>query len=185
MAFVETKNLEGETSMKHKYALKDLQSCIESEVHAALFRAHIECEGPNRSLVPIRGSVACKAPRKYALDHNNLLLRGTSLKNTEWIYGVVVYTGHDSKIMHNSGKTRTKFSKVEVQTNKQIILIFLFQCAISVLCSVLCVWWTEFIGGSHYYLQLSSEDYGTIQTGWDGTSLLFMIRFGTWMLLFG
>ena len=50
----------------------------------------------------------------YSLDHNNLLLRGTSLKNTDWVYGLVVYTGHDTRIMMNQCKTRTKFSKLEL-----------------------------------------------------------------------
>ena len=61
-----------------------------------------------------------------SLDHNNLMLRGTSLKNTEWVYGIVVYSGHDTRIMRNQSKTRSKFSKLEMQTNKQIILVFIF-----------------------------------------------------------
>jgi magnesium-transporting ATPase (P-type) len=36
------------------------------------------------------------------LNHKNLLLRGTKLKNVEWVLGVVVYAGVDSKIMKNA-----------------------------------------------------------------------------------
>jgi phospholipid-transporting ATPase len=42
-----------------------------------------------------------------------MLLRGSSLKNTEWIYGVIVYTGHETKIMKNSVKSKAKLSKLE------------------------------------------------------------------------
>ncbi|RAL59165.1 hypothetical protein DID88_006721 [Monilinia fructigena] len=38
---------------------------------------------------------------------NNLLLRGCNLRNTDWILGVVVFTGFDTKIMLNSGITPT------------------------------------------------------------------------------
>lgn len=31
-----------------------------------------------------------------------LLYRGARLKNTKWIYGLVIYTGRNSKIMMNS-----------------------------------------------------------------------------------
>lgn len=49
----------------------------------------------------------------YSLDHSQLLLRGSSLKNTEWIIGTIAYTGHDTKIMKNSTISRSKLSKLE------------------------------------------------------------------------
>jgi phospholipid-transporting ATPase len=72
-----------------------------------------------------------------------LLLRGTSLKNTDWIYGLVVYTGHETKIMKNSSKTRTKFSRIEVQTNKEIILVFLFQILVCLGGAAASVMWSQ------------------------------------------
>jgi phospholipid-transporting ATPase len=47
----------------------------------------------------------------------NLLLRGCSLRNVDYVIGVVVYTGHDSKIMMNSVKAKTKTSKLENKMN--------------------------------------------------------------------
>ena len=38
----------------------------------------------------------------YGLDINNFLLKGANLKNTEWVVGLVMYTGKDTKIMLNS-----------------------------------------------------------------------------------
>lgn len=38
--------------------------------------------------------------------------------NTEWVLGLVVYAGHKTKIMMNSGIARYKSSSIEKQTNK-------------------------------------------------------------------
>lgn len=37
-----------------------------------------------------------------AVSQNNFLLRGSMLRNTKWILGLVVYTGYDTKIVMNS-----------------------------------------------------------------------------------
>jgi phospholipid-transporting ATPase len=47
---------------------------------------------------------------KISISNNNFILRGSSLRNTEFIYGLVTYTGHDTKIMKNSFKARAKKS---------------------------------------------------------------------------
>lgn len=35
------------------------------------------------------------------LGEEQILLRGSSLRNTGYIWGIAVYTGHDSKVMMN------------------------------------------------------------------------------------
>ena len=52
-------------------------------------------------------------------------MRGSTLRNTEWIVGVVVYTGVDTKIMRNSTKAKAKKSKIQKATNKYILLTML------------------------------------------------------------
>jgi magnesium-transporting ATPase (P-type) len=51
---------------------------------------------------------------------NNLLLRGCTLRNTEWVIGIVVYTGVDTKLLLNSGATPSKRSMIEKQMNPQV-----------------------------------------------------------------
>lgn len=38
---------------------------------------------------------------RIGLDANNLLLRGCTLRKTDWICGLVVYTGADTKVQQN------------------------------------------------------------------------------------
>ena len=56
--------------------------------------------------------------KKLSLSCENLLLRGSSLRNTEWMIGFVVYSGHQTKVMMNSTNSKFKKSKLEKQTNR-------------------------------------------------------------------
>ena len=56
----------------------------------------------------------------------NLLLRGSTLRNTGWVWGLCVYTGKDSKIMQNSRAIPSKISRMDKLINKCIELIILF-----------------------------------------------------------
>jgi phospholipid-transporting ATPase len=59
-------------------------------------------------------------PRALPLGPDQLLLRGAMLRNTRWIFGIVVYTGHESKLMLNSMSAPLKRSTVEKIVNKQV-----------------------------------------------------------------
>ncbi|KAF9354680.1 hypothetical protein BGX26_007489 [Mortierella sp. AD094] len=56
----------------------------------------------------------------------NVALRGCWLKNTEWVYGVVLYAGVDTKMMRNLKNTGLKFSTMETKLNRMIVAIFVF-----------------------------------------------------------
>jgi len=47
------------------------------------------------------------------------------LRNTEWVIGLVVNTGHDTKIMMSNTKTKTKTSNLEVLASNEIKRIIL------------------------------------------------------------
>jgi phospholipid-transporting ATPase len=70
-----------------------------------------------------------------------MLLRGSSLRNTEFIYGLVVYTGHESKVMKNSVNSRAKFSKLELATNTYIFMIVCMQFVISLIGAIFNTVW--------------------------------------------
>lgn len=42
--------------------------------------------------------------KSIPLDDKNVMLRGCYLRNVRFIYGIVLYNGHDTKIMLNSVK---------------------------------------------------------------------------------
>jgi magnesium-transporting ATPase (P-type) len=53
---------------------------------------------------------------KEALDINNLLLRGSVLKKTDWAIGLAVNVGDDSKIVQNMTKAPRKVRQSAIRT---------------------------------------------------------------------
>lgn len=62
----------------------------------------LKIDQPNPNLYGATGSLSIGGDSPIKLDVKNLLLRGSVLKNTEWVIGVCAYTGKDTKIMKNS-----------------------------------------------------------------------------------
>ena len=81
----------------------------------------------------------------FPITPDNLLLRGCQISNTEFVIGVVAYTGPHSKIIMNSGKTPSKRSRIEKQMNPQIILSFALLIVICLTCAIMQ---GLYIGGS-------------------------------------
>jgi len=52
-------------------------------------------------LESFKGNVIVQG-KDHTLSEKQLLLKGASLQNTDWVIGLVVYTGEETKIMLNS-----------------------------------------------------------------------------------
>lgn len=123
VAFVETKNLDGETNLKSRNAvpsLTHLRTATDCMNKLNTFR--VDCDRPDTNMYKLNGAVVTNE-EKYPVDVQMTLLRGTILRNTSWAIGVVLFTGLDTKIVLNSGGTPSKRSKVERQMNPQVCVI--------------------------------------------------------------
>ena len=74
---------------------------------------------------------------EFPLDAKNLLLKGAKLRNTEWIIGIVIYTGHNCKLMKNAKDPIIKMSSVESLLNKLLLGILFLQIILSII-SCIC-----------------------------------------------
>lgn len=121
VAFVETKNLDGETNLKSRNAAQALSFLHSARACADAKRAgfRIDCDAPEVNMYKLNGAVVTPEAT-YPIDLQTTLLRGTVLRNTKWVIGIVLFTGVDTKITLNSGGTPSKRSKVERQMNPQV-----------------------------------------------------------------
>lgn len=128
-----------EVNLKIKQALP-VTAAMVSPAQLAIFEGIIESEQPNNRLYNYDGTLTTKDEdghtRRFPLDPNMLLLRGAQLRNTSWIYGIVIFTGHETKLMLNSSKKPTKASNVTRKTNRNILYLFTMLVIMSVLCSI-------------------------------------------------
>lgn len=222
-AYVETKNLDGETNLKNKTINKKIKELLNSFKESDLMSAEtvdnylnnlrdlnlqLFYEAPTNLLYVFKGYLNLRYSEVSNMDHftkhtfgpeeeartereilevnnsqssnssleeKNILLRGSLLRNTDYIYGLVVYTGHDTKIMMNSTKAKPKKSKLEEQLNIYIILIFglvVFFCSLG---SLMNIMWQIMWKTSSEYMLLDNKNY----------AITFFQRLGNWILIFG
>lgn len=86
------------------------------------------------------------------IDPDQILLRGSALRNCEWVIGVCIYSGHETKIMKNGSNAVAKTSKIARATNNYILITMLFQLCLSLVAAVATSIWTYFIGGDCWYI---------------------------------
>ncbi|KAG8452118.1 hypothetical protein GDO86_004058 [Hymenochirus boettgeri] len=123
--FVTTASLDGESSHKTYYAVQDTKS-FHHEQEMDRLQATIECEQPQPDLYKFVGRINIyhenEEPIARPLGSENLLLRGATLKNTEKIFGVAIYTGMETKMALNYQSKSQKRSAVEKSMNAFLIV---------------------------------------------------------------
>ncbi|KZS87356.1 phospholipid-translocating P-type ATPase [Sistotremastrum niveocremeum HHB9708] len=141
LCYVETKNLDGETNLKPRKSLR-ATATISSEEDLEHANFVLDSEPPHANLYLYNGVLRYNNPdgeeKMEPVSINELLLRGCALRNTQWVIGLVVFTGPDTKIMLNGGATPSKRSKIERETNFNVVMNFivlLFMCIITAVVS--------------------------------------------------
>jgi magnesium-transporting ATPase (P-type) len=72
--------------------------------------------------------------------------------NTEWVRGIVVYAGTDTKLFLNQQPPPSKFSTVERLLNKFIYGIFAFQMLVCLINAILSGFWEDKYASKMWYL---------------------------------
>ncbi|KYQ90011.1 P-type ATPase [Tieghemostelium lacteum] len=137
--YVQTANLDGETDLKTRYALPETSQMKHQDFEQ--FKGVIECPCPNPDIYRFDSRIALNPPDIdnedidkgsivkdwLPVSAQNLILQATHLRNTEHIYGMVVYTGNETKIGKNKMAPPTKWTKLDRSINRITIFIFCMQ----------------------------------------------------------
>lgn len=125
LCYIETANLDGETNLKIKQAIPETANLV-SPSDLSRLSGTVKSEQPNSSLYTYEGTLTMEVgggEKTFPLSPEQLLLRGATLRNTHFIHGIAVFTGHETKLMRNATATPIKRTAVERKVNTQIVML--------------------------------------------------------------
>ncbi|XP_036106000.1 probable phospholipid-transporting ATPase IH isoform X1 [Molossus molossus] len=159
---VTTASLDGESSHKTHYAVQDTKG-FHTEEDIDGLHATIECEQPQPDLYKFVGRINVyndqNDPVVRPLGSENLLLRGATLKNTEKIFGVAIYTGMETKMALNYQSKSQKRSAVEKSMNVFLIVYLCILISKALINTVLkYVWQSEPFRDEPWYNQKTEAE---------------------------
>ena len=135
VGYVETSNIDGETNLKVKVVPKDVLSWGAS-LEQKLTGGKVEAEQPNASVHTFSGVIEDSSGARTAVDEANFLVRGSVLRNTEWVIALVVYTGVDTKLVRNSRHPPSKLSQLDRLVNRAIWMILAAEAVVVTICAI-------------------------------------------------
>ncbi|GKF62152.1 probable phospholipid-transporting ATPase 4, partial [Tanacetum coccineum] len=138
ICYVETMNLDGETNQKVKCCM-ECTLCFDDAVKFDKFKATIRCEDPNPSIYSFVGNLELGDEGEtstYPVSPSQILLCDSKLRNTEFVYGVVIFTGRDMKVARNSVTSQAKRSRIDRRMDKVIYVQFFTMLLICLITSI-------------------------------------------------
>ena len=142
--YLQSANIDGETNLKKREVSNETQKIFykkekkEENYLEKLFdqykneqkqeeeKCHIKVDPPNRDIYEINGLFIFNGER-VNISKMNTAIRGSILKNTKFIYGIVIYTGKETKIMQNFIKPKIKFSYLDKLIDSIIMVIIIIR----------------------------------------------------------
>ena len=156
--YLQTSNIDGETNLKERDALSYTQKLFSKKsfkkTHENLnnffknfdengnANCIIEVEQPNKNIYEINGTIIFNGDEKNKNYFNirNTAIRGAKLKNTEFIYGIIIYTGKETKIMKNIVKHKAKSASIDKWVDNIVIIILILRFTYIILFMLLGMW---------------------------------------------
>jgi len=97
------------------------------------------------------------------------------LRNTQFVYGLAIFTGHDTKVMLNNANAKYKFSSLEKLTNHAILIIVCCQIIVAFIAGLTGANWINDKGTKYNYLDIKNNR---------SFFILLLTKMGTWILVF-
>ncbi|QPG74872.1 hypothetical protein FOA43_002208 [Brettanomyces nanus] len=136
--FIETMALDGETNLKSRVPNSGLHHLANEAKTLRSLNAIVRSEDPNLDLYHYEGALNLTDAKthechKYPLGPENIIYRGSIIRNTKACLGLVIFTGEETKIRMNSIR-RPRIKAPKLQRSINIIVIFMV-CVVILLSS--------------------------------------------------
>lgn len=135
VAYVSTANLDGESNLKRVLVAGPTANFVHP-TDLRTIAGQIRAQPPVTALHEFDASITVNGQSPEPLDASNLLLRGSILRNTAYIYGISVYTGFDTKVALNMRHPPSKMGSVERKLNWVVLMLFISLAVLVVAASV-------------------------------------------------
>ncbi|KAK4040010.1 hypothetical protein C8A01DRAFT_35977 [Parachaetomium inaequale] len=156
VAFIETMALDGETNLKSKQACPLLAKHCASVAGMGDCEAEIVSEDPNIDLYNFEGRVTING-ETMPLTLNEVVYRGSTLRNTTHAIGLVINSGEECKIRMNANKNvRAKAPELQSAVNRIVLLLVFFVIILSVGCTIGYILWRRRYQTRAWYLNRGS-----------------------------
>lgn len=147
--YLQTTNLDGESTLKPRESAKLFFKKIgkfeefDSNCNSILNQCEIDVEIPNNNIYKLDGRFILKEKNENEMDLrgdftvDNVILRGGTIKNVEYVIGMCLYTGDDTKLMKNIQSSSIKLSAIEHKLNKIVIILMISVFILCIICASL------------------------------------------------
>ncbi|QLG72431.1 hypothetical protein HG535_0D01390 [Zygotorulaspora mrakii] len=135
--YVETMALDGETNLKSRQPHLELCKLARSASGLANINTKVTVEDPNIDLYNFEGNLEMRGNQngsllKFPLGPENVIYRGSILRNTQNVVGMVIFTGEETKIRMNALKNpRVKAPKLQRILNGIVAFMVLVVACVS------------------------------------------------------
>jgi phospholipid-transporting ATPase len=150
--FVETRAIDGETNLKVKSCIP-LNRDLFTPKQLRTLIGEFHCEAPNPRLYEFEGRARIEVPDETglptgevvecAVSRDHLLQRGIVLRNTDWVIGIAVYTGKETKLMMNLKREAHKVGRIEKTITRFILALICIQFFIALILTILNGVWAH------------------------------------------
>ena len=156
IAYIETAALDGETNLKAKRTIPVVAELC-SDPLLMQFRAHIKSESPNQDLYNYEGMIEF-AEHSLPLTNDQIIYRGSILRNTTSMTAIAIFTGEETKIRLNASRNvRIKRPSMQTLVNRIVIAIVVFVLCLSIFCTSGYYIWHSRTEIKLWYLQAARE----------------------------
>ena len=159
--YVETTALDGEADLKRKKVVKSIAAICATAERLINCPIKFTIEDPTPDLSTFKGRVIANH-QTSVLSNDNVIYRGSVLRNTAEVIAMIVYSGEECKIRINPGgqtHARIKAPLLQNEVNRIVILVVFIVVGLSVYNTLAYQSWKSDVERKLFYLSAAAVPF--------------------------